>query len=79
MNKNFLFFMPDKLYLKWKFRLLMGYKLDLNNPQTFNEKLQWLKLYDRKPIYTKMVDKYEAKNNNIFPRKTSSSIFLDKK
>lgn len=39
----------------------MGYKLDLNNPQTFNEKLQWLKLYDRKPIYTKMVDKYEAK------------------
>ena len=36
-------------------------KLDLNNPQTFNEKLQWLKLHDRKPEYTMMVDKYEAK------------------
>ena len=61
MNKNFFFFLPDKLFLKWKFKILMGYKLDLNNPQTFNEKLQWLKLYDRKPTYTKMVDKYEAK------------------
>lgn len=61
MNKNFFFFLSDKLFLKWKFKILMGYKLDLNNPQTFNEKLQWLKLYDRKPTYTKMVDKYEAK------------------
>ncbi len=55
MNKNFFFFLSDKLFLKWKFKILMGYKLDLNNPQTFNEKLQWLKLYDRKPTYTKMV------------------------
>lgn len=39
----------------------MGKKLNLDNPQTFNEKLQWLKLYDRKPIYTLMVDKIEAK------------------
>ena len=39
----------------------MGKKLTLTAPQTFNEKLQWLKLYDRKPIYTTMVDKYEAK------------------
>ena len=51
----------DKLYLKGLWRLKMGYPLNLDNPQTFNEKLQWLKLYDRKPIYTKMVDKYEAK------------------
>ena len=35
--------------------------MDLKKPQTFNEKLQWLKLYDRNPEYTKMVDKYEAK------------------
>ena len=35
--------------------------MDLDNPQTFNEKLQWLKLYNRKPIYTTMVDKYEVK------------------
>lgn len=39
----------------------MGYNLNLENPQTFNEKLQWLKLYDRRPEYTKMVDKVEAK------------------
>lgn len=56
---NFLF--PDKLYLKILFRLKMGYPLNLKNPQTFNEKLQWLKLYDRKPEYSKMVDKYEVK------------------
>ena len=39
----------------------MGYELDLEHPKTFNEKLQWLKLYDRKPIYTTLVDKYRAK------------------
>lgn len=39
----------------------MGEKLDLKNPRTFNEKLQWLKLHDRKPEYTKMVDKYEVR------------------
>lgn len=55
------FFIPDKIYLKWMFRLNVGYKLDLNNPRSFNEKLQWLKLYDRKKIYTKLVDKYEVK------------------
>jgi len=53
--------MPDKPYLKLLYRSQFGKKLDLNNPETFNEKLQWLKLYDRKPIYTTMVDKYEAK------------------
>lgn len=39
----------------------MGKVLDLDNPQTFNEKLQWLKLYDRKLEYIKMVDKYQVK------------------
>lgn len=52
---------PDQLYLKWLFRLKMGRRLNLDNPQTFSEKLQWLKLYNRKPEYTQMVDKYEAK------------------
>ena len=51
----------DKLFLKLLYRERMGKKLNLKNPQTFNEKLQWLKLYDRKDIYTTMVDKYEAK------------------
>ena len=52
---------PDKQYLKIKYRLKMGKKLNLENPQTYNEKLQWLKLYDRKPIYSKLVDKYEVR------------------
>ena len=55
------FIKDDALFIKMKWKLRMDYPLNLNNPQTFNEKLQWLKLYDRKPIYTKMVDKYEAK------------------
>ena len=53
--------LDDETYLKRLFRARMGKELNLNNPQTFNEKLQWLKLYDRKPIYTTMVDKYAAK------------------
>ena len=52
---------PDKTFLKIKFRIKMGRKLDLKNPQTFNEKLQWLKLYDRNPLYTTLVDKQEVK------------------
>ena len=52
---------PDRLYLKMLFRLEMGYKLNLKDPKTFNEKLQWLKLYNRKPEYTMMVDKYAVK------------------
>lgn len=52
---------PDKLYLKCAFRERMGYPLDLRNPRTFNEKIQWLKLYDRNPLYHTLVDKYEVK------------------
>ncbi len=52
---------PDKAFLKLQYRFLIGKKLNLKNPQTFNEKLQWLKLYDRNPDYIKMVDKQEAK------------------
>lgn len=54
--------MPDEEYLKRMFKAKLGYELDLENPVTFNEKLQWLKLHDRKPIYTTMVDKYSAKS-----------------
>ena len=53
--------MDDKTYLKLFYRGAMGKKLDLKDPKTYNEKLQWLKLYDRNPEYSKMVDKYEAK------------------
>ena len=53
--------LSDEKFLKKAFRVHLGYELNLDNPQTFNEKLQWLKLHDRKPEYTHMVDKYEAK------------------
>ena len=61
MNSKFSRILADKTYLKIYFKCKMGYKLNLKNPQTFNEKLQWLKLYDRNPEYTKMVDKYEVR------------------
>lgn len=54
-------FMPDDVYLKIIYRIKVGKKLDLKRPKTYTEKLQWLKLHDRKPVYTTMVDKYAAK------------------
>lgn len=53
--------MKDETYLKIAYHVRMHKKLNLDNPQTFNEKLQWLKLYERRPEYTRMVDKYEGK------------------
>lgn len=61
MNTSLFNLYPDKLYLKLKYRLIMGEKLDLINPKTYNEKLQWLKLYDRNPLYSQLVDKYEVR------------------
>lgn len=52
----------DKQYLKMLYKLKMKKNLNIENPQTFNEKLQWLKLYDRNPEYTKMVDKILVKD-----------------
>lgn len=51
----------DKYFIQKKYFLKTGKKLMLDNPITFNEKIQWLKLNDRNPRYTQMVDKYEAK------------------
>lgn len=53
--------LPDEVYLKVRFRQRVGYWPNLKNPRTFNEKLQWLKLHDKHPEYTTMVDKIEAK------------------
>lgn len=52
---------PDSVWIRIKFRYRMGKYPDLKNPKTFNEKLQWLKLHDRKPEFSDMVDKYEVK------------------
>lgn len=53
--------LTDKQYLCIMNHMLLHKKLNLQNPKTFNEKIQWLKLYDRNPKYTMMVDKYEVK------------------
>lgn len=54
--------LPDKAYLKLMFRLEMRKKLDLNNPQTYSEKLQWLKLYYHRPDLVTMADKLAVKD-----------------
>ena len=54
-------FVPDDIYLKKLFKATMKKELNLENPETFNEKLQWLKLYNRNPKYTIMVDKYKVR------------------
>ena len=53
--------LPDKLYIALKYKKNIGKWPNFKNPQTFNEKLQWLKLNDKNPEYIKMVDKHEAK------------------
>lgn len=53
--------LSDKAYLSLRYRLVFNKKLNLKEPLTYNEKLQWLKLYDRKLIYTRLVDKNEVK------------------
>lgn len=60
--KNMLGLIPDSLYLKYRYKHYTKKKLNLKNPQTFNEKLQWLKLHNRKPEYTIMADKVEVKD-----------------
>lgn len=51
----------DRAYLRFQYRMHFGKKLNLKKPQTYNEKLQWLKLYNRKNEYCQLVDKYEVK------------------
>lgn len=54
--------MPDSLYIRCMFHSRMGCSLNLENLKTFNEKLQWLKLHDRNPLYTELVDKASVKD-----------------
>lgn len=53
--------LSDKLHLKLMYYVNFRKRLNLENPSTFTEKIQWLKLYDRNPLYTKLVDKYEVR------------------
>ena len=54
-------FLPDKTYISLHYRASMGKKINWKKPKTYNEKLQWLKLYDHNPMYTTLVDKYAVK------------------
>lgn len=60
-RRQLLNWMPDELYLRLRFRIKVGYKLKLHKPVTFNEKLQWLKIFNRDEKYTQMVDKLNVK------------------
>lgn len=63
--KNIVYHLPwllsDKRFLELSWELHMGYALDIDKASSFNEKIQWLKLYDRKDEYTRMADKESAK------------------
>lgn len=53
--------LPDKEYVQMMYPLIMKKQINLENPKTFNEKIQWLKLYDHRPEYTMLVDKYKVR------------------
>ena len=55
-------FLPDRIYLSFMYRIMLGKKLNFKNPSSFSEKMQVLKLSERNPVYTKMVDKLIAKD-----------------
>ena len=57
----FPYIMDDKIVLERRFRMRIGKKPNFNKPRTFNEKIQWMKLYDRQPLYTLLADKYMVK------------------
>lgn len=61
INTGLLNFLSDKTFLNITYLIHFGKKIDWDNPRSFNEKLQWLKLNDRNPAYNRLVDKYEVK------------------
>ena len=68
--------LSDKTFVKIKYRMKFKRKLNLKNPQSFNEKLQWLKLYNRKPEYCDLVDKYEVKKIVAVPGKLLNIVAI---
>lgn len=65
MNKalrNVLKLLPDKMFLQIYYKKNMKRFIDFKHPKSFNEKIQWLKVYDRKPLYNKIADKYEVRD-----------------
>jgi|LSQX01.2.fsa_nt_gb hypothetical protein len=62
VRKTNKFFVPEEIFIKLQYKSRMGIKLNLDKPKTMNEKLQWLKLYDRNPLYQCLVDKYDVRS-----------------
>lgn len=60
-SRGWFHFLSDESYLRVCYKAYIGKDLDLNDPKGFNEKLQWLKLHDRNPLYCNLVDKYSVK------------------
>lgn len=58
---GYLKWIPDQKYLTWRYSTKFNKKLNFENPQTYNEKLQWLKINNRDPKYTQLVDKYTVR------------------
>lgn len=58
---RFMKMLPDRLYIEMLYQVRTGKKINLKNPKRFNEKINWMKLNDRNPEYTKLADKYLAK------------------
>ena len=67
--------LPDSVFVKIQYRSIMGKKLNLKKPKGFNEKLQWLKLHDRKPEYSIYADKYAVRE---FIKNTIGEEYLTK-
>lgn len=63
IGKKIVALLPSKMWLSYRFKKKMGYPMNWKNPKTFNQKLQWLKVYNRQPVYSTMVDKCEAKKH----------------
>lgn len=62
-KKGLLKFLSDETFVNLEYKLKMKKKLNLDGPKRYNEKLQWLKLYDHNPQYTDLVDKYEVRKH----------------
>ncbi len=60
--QNLLRFLPDRAYIQLQYYKHFGRLVNFNEPRTFNEKIQWLKLFDRQELYTTLVDKYKVKD-----------------
>ena len=61
IGKKIVALIPSKIWISYRFKKKMGYPMDWKTPRTYSQKLQWLKVYDRNPLYTTLVDKYEVK------------------